>query len=130
MNNGLQEAVRQALGQVMEPDLGESIVDLGLVRGLRVDRRGHVAIDITMVSLHSPHAAAITDQARRAALCAGATSADVQLVWQPAWMPWEMAESLRQTLGLPDREPEPPAPWNPPASWRSRLRGVMPRSGR
>ena len=51
----VQRVVR-ALGGVIEPDYGRSIVSLGLIRGIHVTDRGrNVVVEMTLTSPRSPH---------------------------------------------------------------------------
>ncbi len=122
MQETTEQAVLQALRDVIEPDFGESIVDLGLVRPCASESPDITQIDITLTTQYSPHAEALATAVRRAASHAGLPGAEVQLVFEPAWTPYQMAEPLRALLGLPDSEPQPPAQVLESASWRSRLR--------
>jgi len=92
--------VRQALRQVMDPEVGMNIVDLGLV--YRIDcTPGAVHVDMTMTSPACPLGDMIVDEAH-AALDA-VLSADIQiridLVWEPPWSPDKMAVEARDHFG-------------------------------
>lgn len=120
-----EQAVWQAMRDVIEPDLGENLVDLGLVRSMRVGDNAAVSIDISMTSQYSPHAGALADAVRRAARRAGASRADVRLLTEPAWTPYQMAQPLRTLLGLPDSEPQLPMTTT---SWRDKVRRRLSRA--
>lgn len=125
MQETTEQVVWQALRAVIEPDLGENIVDLGLVQSVRSASQGVVQIDITMTTPYSSHADAVADEVRRAADRAGTPRAEVRLMTEPTWTPYRMAEPLRVLLGLPANEPQPPAQVVENASWRSRLRAWL-----
>ena len=122
MQDSIEQAMWRALRDVIEPDLGESIVDLGLVRAVRAESPDITQIDITLTTPYSPHGEALTAAVRRAVSHAGLPGVEVQLVFEPAWTPYQMAEPLRALLGLPASEPQAPAQVAEPTSWRSRLR--------
>ncbi|MCB0244172.1 MAG: metal-sulfur cluster assembly factor [Anaerolineae bacterium] len=122
MQDSVEQAMWQALRDVIEPDLGESIVDLGLVRAVCAESPDITQIDITLTTPYSPHGEALTAAVRRAVSHAGLPGVEVQLVFEPAWTPYQMAEPLRALLGLPASEPQAPAQVAEPTSWRSRLR--------
>lgn len=125
MADTTEQALWQALRTVIEPDLGENIVDLGLVQAVNAGPQGVAQIDITMTTQYSSYADEVAEAVRRAAGRAGATRAEVRLVSEPAWTPYCMTEPLRALLGLPDGEPKPPAQAAELTSWRSRLRRLL-----
>lgn len=94
------DAVREALRQVDDPEAGMNIVDLGLVYGIEV-LPDAVLIDITMTTAACPMAEMIIDQARDAvaAIVPAGTSVDVRLVWDPPWTPDKMTGIAREHFG-------------------------------
>ena len=121
MSDQIEQRLWRVLRDVIEPDLGENIVDLGLVRSIRVGSDADAKIDITMTTRYSPHADAIVTEVERAALHADVAGAVVRVMADPDWTPYRMAEPLRVLLGLPASEPEPPV-LPAPSSWRDRIR--------
>ncbi|MEZ4767736.1 MAG: metal-sulfur cluster assembly factor [Caldilineales bacterium] len=121
MSDQTEQRLWQALRKVIEPDLGENIVDLGLVRSVRVRDDARATIDITTTTRYSPFADQAADEIRRAAASVGVSQIDVRLTAEPAWTPYHMAEHLRTLLGLPDSEPALPATAATDA-WRDRIR--------
>jgi metal-sulfur cluster biosynthetic enzyme len=103
------ETVRQALSQVCDPILGQSLVDLGMVQAVRVARRGQVRVDLALPSPHWPASAAIVQAVQEAiAGLPGVAAVEVQPVDQPPWNPYRLAPALKAPLGLPAAEPPPP----------------------
>jgi len=97
------DAARAALIPVIDPELGISIVDLGLVRG--VDVHGdddNIHIYLTLTSPMCPMAPQIIAAVTHAAgQLPWAGAVDVQLVWQPPWDPKVDAnEVVRAELGI------------------------------
>lgn len=97
------DAVREALQPVLDPEMGVSIVDLGLVRG--VDVHGddsQVLIYLTLTSPMCPMGPQIIAAAQSAAAhLPWAGAVEVQLVWQPAWNPSvDPTEDVRAELGM------------------------------
>ena len=94
------DAVREALRQVDDPEAGMNIVDLGLVYGIEV-RPDAVSIDITMTTAACPMADMIVDQARDAvaAIMPPTTAVEVRLVWDPPWTPDKMTGIAREHFG-------------------------------
>jgi metal-sulfur cluster biosynthetic enzyme len=99
-----ESTVRDALRQVMDPEAGMNIVDLGLVYGVEVSD-ARVRVDLTMTSAACPMAELIVDEA--AAAVAGvvlpATPVDVSLVWDPPWTPDRMSDLAREHFGWAPR---------------------------
>ena len=94
------EAVREALRQVDDPEAGMNIVDLGLVYGIEVSANA-VHVDLTMTTAACPMADMITDEVRNviAAIVPDETVVDVQLVWDPPWTPDKMTGVAREHFG-------------------------------
>jgi metal-sulfur cluster biosynthetic enzyme len=94
------DAVREALHQVEDPEAGMNIVDLGLVYGVTV-AEGRVDVEMTMTTAACPMADMIVDQARDVigAIVPEGTSVDVRLVWDPPWTPDRMSGIAREHFG-------------------------------
>jgi len=121
----METAVWQALGRVQDPLLGQGLVDLGLVGGVRVAAGGRVQVQLLLPSPHWPEAEALASAAQAAvAALPGVAAADVQVVAAPPWTPYRLAPSLKSPLGLPADEPPPPAA--PPPGRVQRLLSRMP----
>lgn len=95
----LYDDVIAALKQVIDPELGINIVDLGLVYEVQV-LDDDVLITMTMTTPACPLGAHLVDGATFAVKqLARAANVDVQLVWQPAWDPMMMSLEAKQQLG-------------------------------
>ena len=94
------DAVREALRQVEDPEAGMNIVDLGLVYAVEVGA-GVVSVDLTMTTAACPMAGMIVDGARDAisAVVPAGTTVDVRLVWDPTWTPDRMTGVARDHFG-------------------------------
>jgi metal-sulfur cluster biosynthetic enzyme len=94
------DAVREALRQVDDPEAGMNIVDLGLVYRIEVAADA-VHVDLTMTTAACPMADMITDQARDviAAIVPAGTAIEVRLVWDPPWTPDKMTGVAREHFG-------------------------------
>ncbi len=97
-----EEAVRDALRLVDDPEVGMNIVDLGLVYRIDIGPE-RVRVELTMTTPACPLGDLITDNCRRAvgALLPEGVGVDIELVWDPPWTPDRMSESARQTFGWP-----------------------------
>ena len=96
------DAVREALRQVEDPEAGMNIVDLGLVYAVEVGAGG-VRVDLTMTTAACPMADMIVEAARDVvhAIVPAGTTVDVQLVWDPPWTPDKMTGIAREHFGWP-----------------------------
>jgi len=97
--------VLDALQAVDDPELNISIVELGLVYGVRFEQRDegtHAEIDLTLTSPGCPAAPEIMAAAHRAALQTdGLESVHINLVWSPRWDPRVHAsEDARMDMGI------------------------------
>ena len=94
------DAIREALRQVDDPEAGMNIVDLGLVYGIEV-ADATVHIDLTMTTAACPMADMIMDQVRAAVatVVPHGTAIDVQLVWDPPWTPDKMTGIAKGHFG-------------------------------
>ena len=91
-------AVRGALAEVIDPDLGVNIVDLGFVRGVVLDGRTAV-ITMTLTSAACPLTGVLEDQIRAGLVPLGCVD-DFRVDWQwiPAWRPADITDSGREQL--------------------------------
>ena len=94
------DAVREALRQVDDPEAGMNIVDLGLVYAVEVGDRS-VRVEMTMTTAACPMADMIVDNARRAVagITPGDADIDIDLVWDPPWTPDKMTGIARDHFG-------------------------------
>jgi metal-sulfur cluster biosynthetic enzyme len=94
--------LEEAMRDVVDPELGINVVDLGLVYGLNVDKEGPDAvalIDMTLTSAACPLTDVIEDQSRTALVGAGLVK-DIKInwVWNPPWGPDKITEDGREQL--------------------------------
>jgi metal-sulfur cluster biosynthetic enzyme len=92
-----QEDVLEALRDVVDPELGINVVDLGLVYGVDVDGERVATIDMTLTSAACPLTDVIEDQAREA-LDGIVTDFRINWVWMPPWGPENITEDGREQL--------------------------------
>src|SRR5262249_49952131 len=92
-----QEDVLEALRDVVDPELGINVVDLGLVYGVDVDTERIATIDMTLTSAACPLTDVIEDQAREA-LDGVVADFRINWVWMPPWGPENITEDGREQL--------------------------------
>ena len=95
------DAVRALLRQVIDPEVGANIVDMGLIYEVAVGTDNiNINIKMTMTSPACPMGEMILDDVR--AVLADKLPgwpAEVALVWEPPWNPSMMSERTRQNFG-------------------------------
>ncbi|WP_454294552.1 metal-sulfur cluster assembly factor [Salana multivorans] len=89
--------VEEALRDVINPELGINVVDLGLVYGVYLNPDGTGTVDMTLTSAACPLTDVIEEQAVQAVdgLLTGLT---INWVWMPPWGPDKITESGREQL--------------------------------
>jgi metal-sulfur cluster biosynthetic enzyme len=99
-------AVRDALSQVYDPELGLDIVSLGLVYDLHAEDN-RVIIEMTLTTPGCPVSESLPDQAACAAAGAlgpgGPARVDLRVVWDPPWTPDRLSEEAASHLGFTRR---------------------------
>lgn len=95
-----EQLVRDALLQVIDPEAGENIVDLGLVYGIEV--RGNIAkVIFTMTTPACPMGDMLLDDihATLTRMLPDEMECDINLVWDPPWDPDMISAEAKQRLG-------------------------------
>jgi metal-sulfur cluster biosynthetic enzyme len=92
--------IRQALRLVIDPELGENIVDLGLVYAIEVED-GVVRIEMTTTTRGCPATSYLKEAAEQAAWALpGIHYVEVKLTYEPPWTPELMNEEAKAHLGF------------------------------
>jgi metal-sulfur cluster biosynthetic enzyme len=102
--DGLDADVLDCLQSVIDPEVGLSVVDLGLVYGARRSP-GAVEVDLTLTARACPLGEMIVDDARDALASRfpDVPRIDVALVFDPPWTPDRITERGLAQLGHPPR---------------------------
>jgi metal-sulfur cluster biosynthetic enzyme len=89
--------VMEAMKDVVDPELGINVVDLGLVYGVTIDEDNTAVVDMTLTSAACPLTDVIEDQAASAldGLTNGVT---INWVWMPPWGPDKITDEGREQL--------------------------------
>ena len=96
------EDVEEAMRDVVDPELGINVVDLGLVYDIHVEDDNSATLDMTLTSAACPLTDVIEDQTR-AALTAGpggglVSDFRINWVWMPPWGPEKITDDGREQL--------------------------------
>ena len=89
--------VFEAMKDVVDPELGINVVDLGLVYGVSVEEGNIATIDMTLTSAACPLTDVIEDQTR-AALLEVVDDFRINWVWMPPWGPDKITDDGREML--------------------------------
>ena len=89
--------VLEAMRDVVDPELGINVVDLGLVYGVTIDDEKRAVVDMTLTSAACPLTDVIEDQAA-AALDGLTNGLAINWVWMPPWGPDKITDEGRDQL--------------------------------
>ena len=100
-----EDNVREALKQVVDPELFVNVVDLGLIYEVKIDEqadgRSNVAVQMTMTSPACPAGPQLLGQSKDVvSRLDGVGEVDIRLVMDPPWTPDRMTEDARDQLGI------------------------------
>ncbi|WP_420954308.1 metal-sulfur cluster assembly factor [Bacillus haynesii] len=101
MDEALKENIMGALEQVVDPELGVDIVNLGLVYDVDMDENGKTDVTMTLTSMGCPLAPIIVDEVKKALEdIPEVKEVDVQIVWNPPWTRDKMSRYAKIALGI------------------------------
>ncbi|GAA1958942.1 metal-sulfur cluster assembly factor [Kitasatospora viridis] len=91
------EDLTEALMDVVDPELGIDVVNLGLIYGIHIDEDDTATIDMTLTSAACPLTDVIEDQAKTAT---DGLVKDLRInwVWMPPWGPDKITDDGREQL--------------------------------
>lgn len=103
-DDDLVEQVRTALRLVIDPELGENVIDLGLIYAVEVSADGIATVEMTTTTKGCPAAAYLRDAVNSAAWAVpGVHFADVRMTYEPPWSPDMIGGEARLRLGMAER---------------------------
>ena len=89
--------IEEAMRDVIDPELGINVVDLGLVYGIAIEADGTAVIDMTLTSAACPLTDVIEDQTY--SCMEGLVKASrINWVWMPPWGPDKITPEGREQL--------------------------------
>ena len=95
--SALLEDLEEAMRDVVDPELGVNVVDLGLVYGIDVDESNVAILDMTLTSAACPLTDVIEDQAK-SATDGLVNELRINWVWMPPWGPDKITDEGRDQL--------------------------------
>ncbi|WP_099157207.1 metal-sulfur cluster assembly factor [Virgibacillus ndiopensis] len=103
MDEALKENMMGALENVIDPELGIDIVNLGLVYDVDLNDEGICNVTMTLTAMGCPLAAHIEQDVRRALSdIPEIKEINVEIVWSPPWGKERMSRYAKIALGIPD----------------------------
>lgn len=97
----IEERIVDILKTVYDPEIPVNIWDLGMIYKIEVDEEGVVDLDMTFTAPSCPAADFILEDVRtKVESVEGVKSANVNLVFEPAWDQSMMTEEARVELGF------------------------------
>lgn len=101
MDQDLKDNIFGALEQVIDPELGIDIVNLGLVYDAEMDDDGLTTITMTLTAMGCPLAGTIVDQVKLALEdIPEVKETEVNIVWNPPWSKDRMSRYAKIALGI------------------------------
>lgn len=101
ISEDMKESILGALENVIDPELGIDIVNLGLVYDVDLDDEGVAKITMTLTSMGCPLAPVIVDQVTTAlSELPEVKKVDVDIVWSPPWSKDMMSRYAKMALGI------------------------------
>ena len=95
-----ENTIREALREVIDPELGCNIVDLGLLYAIALDGTT-VTVQMTLTTPGCPMQESLAWGVQSALLkLDGVEEVEVELVWDPPWSPDRMTAEGRARLGV------------------------------
>ena len=89
-----------ALRQIFDPEIPVNIYDLGLIYNVET-ADGHAVVTMTLTTPHCPVAETMPGEVELRVLSVpGVASAEVNLVWEPAWDPGKMSDEAKLEMGM------------------------------
>ncbi|MCP9312329.1 metal-sulfur cluster assembly factor [Liquorilactobacillus satsumensis] len=97
----VKEEIIEKLEDVIDPELGVDIVNLGLIYQIDLDKDGACVIQMTLTTMGCPLTDLLADMVDNALQpVPEIESIDVKFVWEPAWTIARMSRYAKMALGI------------------------------
>lgn len=101
----LEAQVMTALGQIIDPELGVDIVNLGLVYKLLINQDNHLMVIMTLTTPFCPLADSIFEAVeKQLSMIPSITSSETKLTFEPVWTTECMSRFARIALGISKKQ--------------------------
>lgn len=101
LDKAMEESMYGALENVIDPELGIDIVNLGLVYGVNLDDEGNAGVEMTLTSMGCPMGPQIMGQVEHSLLeLPEVKDVQIAIVWNPPWDKDKMTRYAKIALGV------------------------------
>lgn len=101
MEEAMKDKMMKALENVIDPELGIDIVNLGLVYDVELNEEGLATVTMTLTSMGCPLAGVISQEVKAAlSEVQEIEDAEVNIVWSPPWDKDMMSRMAKIALGI------------------------------
>ena len=101
IDQDMKDSMLGALENVIDPELGVDIVNLGLVYDVDLTEEGTAIVTMTLTSMGCPLGPVIVDQVKTALSdLPEVKETEVNIVWQPGWSKDMMSRYAKIALGV------------------------------
>ena len=101
MSSDMKESLMGVLENVVDPELGVDIVNLGLVYDVELDENGVAIVTMTLTSMGCPMAPQIVANVKQELMeLPEVKDVDVKIVWSPPWSRDNMSRYAKMALGV------------------------------
>lgn len=95
-----EEALREQLTEIIDPEVGLNVVEMGLIYDLKVDEDGNVRVRMTLTTPGCPMHGSIAEGVQELLEgLPGIGRVDVEVTFDPPWEPEMMSEEALRKLG-------------------------------
>ena len=97
-----KQEVIDAISPITDPEINIGVVDLGLIYDAIISDDGKVTVNMTLTTPACPYGPILMNTIKETVLgLDGVSSVEVELVWEPAWNPTDMASDYaKDILGI------------------------------
>ncbi|WP_076461655.1 metal-sulfur cluster assembly factor [Limosilactobacillus caccae] len=97
----IENKVMDALEEVIDPELGIDLVNLGLIYDVTVDDQGQCTVTMTLTTMGCPLGDFLNEAITKAVTSVdGIEKCDINLVWEPVWDISRMSRFAKVALGI------------------------------
>lgn len=101
MSQAMKDSMMGAIENVIDPELGIDIVNLGLIYDVELDEQGTSLVTMTLTSMGCPMGPQIVDNIKQELMeLPEVKEVDVNVIWNPPWSKDKMSRYAKMALGV------------------------------